>query len=265
MLMQDSESEQVAPSSTYSGQVPAGQVVSPQPAAQTYPQPTVSTPLSQPPSQTMPEQPLAPTSQQPIPAGGYPQAPTGYEAISTPPLQPVVSGSGGESGISPEAQYASSSDPITPQGLRWEMGEQGMAAGIVSKLGLYGIGLVVLSVLVYLVTRDIVSTVAVLIGGVAFLYFATNKIASQQYALEGDVLYVGDKPYKLTDFKSFSIAQDAHPVSVVLAPLRRFMPPITLFVPDELVETVSSHLAALLPNEQHKVDAVDSLLHKLRR
>lgn len=145
----------------------------------------------------------------------------------------------------------------------WSVGEQSVA-GVAGKNGLYFLGALLLAAVVYLLTKDTVSTIAIALAVVAFLYFANHKISSQSYRVRGDTVLIDRKSYQLHDFKSYSVSDADSPASIVLTPMKRFMPPITLFVPENILEPLEAHLADYLPFEQHQTDAIDALLHKLR-
>lgn len=156
-----------------------------------------------------------------------------------------------------------SSEPSEGMGFEWSVGEQATAKGA-GKRGLYLIGAVLLGGLAYLITRDAISTGAVLLAAGVFVYFAVHKISPQTYHLREDELYIGNKAYHLDDFKAYSVNEHDSPASVVLVPLKRFLPPITVFVPTEVLQPVTSYLSAFLPYEPHKFDAIDNLINKVR-
>jgi hypothetical protein len=47
-------------------------------------------------------------------------------------------------------------------------------------------------------------------------------------------------------------------------PLKRFMPPLTVYLAPEMEEQIVDFLAQLLPFERHRQDAVDGLLKRIR-
>jgi hypothetical protein len=123
---------------------------------------------------------------------------------------------------------------------------------------------VVIAVAVYFVTKDKISTgtiVAVLIG---FGLFAARKPQMQAYRLSSNGIQVGGKVYGFYDYKAFSVTEDGAVISVVLSPLRRFMPPLTIYVAPEVEESVVAFLGMFMPFEQHRADAVDNLMRKIR-
>lgn len=98
--------------------------------------------------------------------------------------------------------------------------------------------------------------------GLSYLLGANSR--EQQYAFDGDYLWVGQRAYGLHDFKAFSLDKQAEVLGISLLPLKRFMPPIVLYVDEAHEKAAVDYLAAYLPMEPHKVDAVDSLLRRMR-
>jgi hypothetical protein len=127
-----------------------------------------------------------------------------------------------------------------------------------------GAGGLVLAAIVYLVTRDFVSTVVVAIMTAIFGSFAARKPQRIEYSVDNSGLQVGPKNYPYNDFKSFSVLEEVGHSSIVLMPLKRFMPSITIYFDakdqDQIVSILSGHLP--LENRQH--DLTDRLMHKIR-
>ncbi len=59
-------------------------------------------------------------------------------------------------------------------------------------------------------------------------------------------LQIGVKSYGFQDFKTFSIAEEGAIVSIVFMPLKRFMPPLTIYVAPDM-EDKSRRLPERLP------------------
>jgi hypothetical protein len=130
--------------------------------------------------------------------------------------------------------------------------------------GAYTLGTILLAAIIFIFTRDFVSTGVVILAIAGLMVFASRKPGEQQYAFGEGAVQVGNKMYHLEDFKAFSIDEQSLVPSVTLLPLKRFLPPITLYMPSEVEPLVTDRLAVYLPVEQHKLDAVDGLLKRLR-
>ncbi len=125
-------------------------------------------------------------------------------------------------------------------------------------------GSVAIAVITYIFTRDVFSTGAVLVGLGGLVYFMSRKADMQQYALDSEGIYVGNKLYSFHDFRGFSVLEDESQASIIFIPLRRFMPPITAYLDPAIEQAAFDYLTAYLPLEEHVPDAVDKLVKRLR-
>ena len=212
-----------------------GQVIAP---GATNAQPTPQSMLQEP----MPAN-LQTTVMQPMPA------PQSAEISDLP--QQALSGSRGDV---PEADAA----------LSWTAAEYHHSDKSSTWYGAYTLGTIILAVVLYLLTKDVMSTAVVCVAVLGLVVFAGRKPREQQYAFDGDYLWVGQRAYGLHDFKAFSLDEQGPVLGISLLPLKRFMPPIVLYVDETHEQAAVDYLAAYLPMEPHKVDAVDSLLRRMR-
>ncbi len=153
---------------------------------------------------------------------------------------------------------------IDIEGLDWTAAEFIAHAKSPSWYGLLALGGTAAAALIYILTKDKISTGIVILAAAALGFFAARQPREQQYGIHPEGLLVGQKMYNFQDFKTFSVAEEAGIASIVFMPLKRFMPPLTIYVVPELEDRVVNFLAAYLPLEQHKTDAVDSLLRRIR-
>lgn len=130
--------------------------------------------------------------------------------------------------------------------------------------GLLAFGGVVAAALDYWITRDLFSTGVILFAVTAFGVYAARKPREQQYGVDERGVLVGNKVYQLHDFKTFSVVEEGQAVSIVFMPLKRFMPPLTIYVTPEIEASVVNFLSTFLPFEQHRADAVDNFMRRIR-
>jgi len=130
-------------------------------------------------------------------------------------------------------------------------------------LSLLGVGAVA-SAIAYFLLKDLFSAIVIALAIIAFAVYASRKPRDQQYHLNTFGVQVGTKVYEFHDFKAFSVMHDEGVISIVLRPLKRFMPSPSLYVIPEVEERVIEVLSMVLPAEQHKPDAIDSLMRKIR-
>jgi hypothetical protein len=131
--------------------------------------------------------------------------------------------------------------------------------------GLLALATVAAAVAMYFLTaHNVFSTVVTVLVGVIFGVFAAQKPKTQQYSLSTVGLHIGDKTYHYEDFKSFSLADEGAVISVVFMPLKRFMPPLTIYLAPDIEDRAVEYLSQIMPLEKHRRDAVDGLLKRIR-
>ena len=126
------------------------------------------------------------------------------------------------------------------------------------------IGAILASGVLYLITKDIgTSVIIIVLAGIAAA-FARRKPDALHYRVALDGLHIGSKFYPYNLFKSFSVVEDSGLKSIFLAPLKKFMPPLTMFFPPDEEAKIVGLIGNHLPQEQRKTEAVDRLARRLR-
>ncbi len=195
---------------------------------------------------------------------------------SVPPREPASASTAGSTDLQakdsvPDAGWqfdaATDTTPVS-QGMgsdevSWTASEfvlHDKSAGWYSALILGGL---VAAVADYLVWKDRFSAGVIVIVTIFFALFAARKPREQNYALSRQGVRIGAKTYRFQEFKNFSVIEDGSTISVVFMPLKRFMPALTVYVVPDVEEQVFDFLSSILPFEQHRVDAVDSLMRRI--
>jgi hypothetical protein len=133
--------------------------------------------------------------------------------------------------------------------------------------GWYG-GLVavacVVAALIYLLTRDIISTVVVLVCAGAFGILGRKKPRQLQYHLDSSGITIGSRRYTYEMFRSFSVVPEGAFSSIVFMPLKRFAPLTTIYYAPEDESKIITILTDRLPFEERKAAAIDSLMKRVR-
>lgn len=109
-------------------------------------------------------------------------------------------------------------------------------------------------------------TFAILIAvmAVAVVVYARRPPRELTYTLSTKGLYVGDRLYDMSEFKSFGIIHDGAEFSVMLIPVKRFLPGVTVYFPEALGEQIVDFLGVRLPMQELHLDVIDRLVRKLR-
>jgi hypothetical protein len=126
------------------------------------------------------------------------------------------------------------------------------------------LGTIVIGAVVALITRDKISVGVVGILGIVFGISAARQPRTLQYRIDEAGIHMGDKSYPYEEFKFFSVVEEGPIHSIMLMPLKRFMPGVTLYYPPEQESAIGEVLSLYLPHEERKPDMVDRLMHKVR-
>ena len=130
-------------------------------------------------------------------------------------------------------------------------------------MGLAVVALIIAAT-IYAITRDLISSVVVLVGAAALGIFGARKPHQLEYRLDGSGLTVGQKHYAYEAFRSFAIVPEGAFSSIVFMPLKRFAPLTTIYYAPDDEDKIVDLLADRLPFEERKADAVDTLMHRIR-
>ncbi|MCA9327879.1 hypothetical protein KDA14_05095, partial [Candidatus Saccharibacteria bacterium] len=107
---------------------------------------------------------------------------------------------------------------------------------------------------------------AVLLAVIAVVVVVYSRRPPREltYSITDDGMYIDDKLHKFETFKSFGVIHDGAEFSVMLIPVQRFQPGITVYFPEESGEAIVDMLGSRLPMKDLKLDAVDRLVRMLR-
>jgi hypothetical protein len=126
------------------------------------------------------------------------------------------------------------------------------------------VGAVAIAALVYLISKDTVSAGAVVLAAVLFGAFSIKKPHAVHYVIDNIGITVGQKHFIFTQFRSFSVVDEGNHTSIVLSPLKRFSPLLSLSYDPQLQEQIVGLLAEHLPVEAHKKDAFDKITSSIK-
>ncbi len=129
--------------------------------------------------------------------------------------------------------------------------------------GLFALASVVGIALIFLLTRDFISVVIVIVVMAVLGFAAGRKPRTLQYQLDTKGIHIGLKEYAYNDFKAFSVIEEGPINSIDLLPLKRLMPPITIYCEPKDEEHITSLLGTYLPFQEGKKDLVDRFMHRI--
>ena len=113
--------------------------------------------------------------------------------------------------------------------------------------------------------KSITFSILVVVMSVALVIYANRPARDIQYTLSGrQGLYIGERLYHLSEFRAFGLIRDGEHNSIMLIPVKRFSPGVSVYFPEEAGEQIVDILGQRLPMETLKLDAIDVVVRKLR-
>jgi hypothetical protein len=128
----------------------------------------------------------------------------------------------------------------------------------------YGLALAALGTIIFLITGDKIAPIMIGIMGILFGIFAGRQPQTLSYTLDHHGVQLGPKLYTFESFKSFSVIPEGATRSILLMPLRRFMPAVSFHYAPEDEDKIINILGSYLPHEDRQPDLIDQLMRKIR-
>ena len=117
----------------------------------------------------------------------------------------------------------------------------------------------------FFLLKSISFSVLVLVMAASVIVYSRRPPRSIRYTLSGKQgLYIGERLYNFADFKAFGLIRDGEHHSIMLIPIKRFAPGVSVYFPEEAGEKIVDILGLRLPMETLKLDAIDLIVRKLR-
>jgi hypothetical protein len=188
-----------------------------------------------------------------------------------PPGNVVVSGNGAQAPEQPAAPVApTASEAQLPEEDQDDQSVSWTASEFVAhdkSAGWYIVlimGALLLAVGVFFLTRDFVSVGVVIIAALLLAVYGSHKPRQLEYVVDRRGLGIGQKYHGYEEFRSFSVASEGAFSSLVFMPLKRFALPLTVYYDPADEDRILDILSVRLPLEEHRLDAVDSLMKRIR-
>lgn len=122
----------------------------------------------------------------------------------------------------------------------------------------------ILTVSVYFLTKDFITTGFVIFGAVILGYYASRQPRELNYQINENSVVIGAKSYGYDEFRSFSIMTEGAFSSVIFMPLKRFAPLRAIYFAPEHEDQIIGILMPRLPFEEHSHDLIDRLMLRIR-
>lgn len=125
-------------------------------------------------------------------------------------------------------------------------------------------GVVALTVVVYLLTKDLIAVVMIGLVAILFAILAARKPRVLHYEVGPQGVSIGGKMYPYADFKSFGVVTQGAFSSIVLMPLKRLMPALSVYYPPEEEQKIVEALSDYLPFAPVTPDFIDRTMFRIR-
>lgn len=122
----------------------------------------------------------------------------------------------------------------------------------------------VAAVFIWLITKDIVSSIVVIFAGGILATYATRQPRQLSYQLDPSGLTIGDRHYGYHDFRSFTVIPEGAFDSIIFMPLKRFGTLTTIYFDPQDEERIVELISQRLPHEERKLDPIDSMMRRIR-
>ena len=129
-------------------------------------------------------------------------------------------------------------------------------------IGLGAAAVVLIGLSIWLQAWTFTALVVVMVVAIVFLAKRPPQVMHYQLTTSG--LQINDNHYAFRDFRAFGVVQDEAMYYVSLIPIKRFMPAIEVYFPQEHGEQIVDLLGAHIPMQTIKPDAVDRVMRRLR-
>jgi len=123
------------------------------------------------------------------------------------------------------------------------------------------IGLIALAIFII---QSVTFAILIPVMAAALLVYVNRPPRVLNYALSPKGLYINDHLHPFGEFKGFGVIHDGKEYSVVLLPIKRFQPVVSVYFPEEAGEAIVDALGTRLPMQELHLDFVDRIIRKLR-
>lgn len=129
------------------------------------------------------------------------------------------------------------------------------------------IGLLIIGLIGAWLTYVYIDTITAVVVALITLavYFNSQKTPRVlRYTLSDQGLSVGEKHFDFLDFISFSIVEERGITSVSLLPIKRYLPPLSLYFAPEDQDQILNKLSQFIPFEQRSLSIADRIIERLK-
>lgn len=210
------------------------------PGQQVQPGGTPSPVVEPEPAQPAP-QPTPPAAPSPQPAAPAPQAPA-QQPQAPAPQQAVDDGN--------SISWTASEYIHHQKQAGWYMGLLALA--------------ILLAAVLFITQHDFTAPIVIILAAAALWVFGARKPRTLNYRITASGVSIEDKNYSYDKFRSFSVVDDGEVPSLLLSPLQRFVPPISIYYDFADEDKIVGAISQFLPHEDRDLDSIDRLSRRLK-
>ncbi|MET0980121.1 MAG: hypothetical protein ABWX90_02605 [Candidatus Saccharimonadales bacterium] len=129
---------------------------------------------------------------------------------------------------------------------------------------LFAIAFIILMAIAIFLIKSVTFNILVPVMAVALFVYVNRPPRVLDYTLSRKGLYVNDHLYPFAEFRGFGVIHDGKEFSVLLLPVKRFKPGVSVYFPEEAGEAIVDMLGVRLPMQELHLDIVDRIIRKLR-
>lgn len=208
--------------------------------------------------------PYVPPSETPSPEPSNTPGPVVTMAPGTAPdttMPGTVVESAETQPVSSEAAPATAPE-MTP--VRWEATEYIHRDKNATWFVVFAVVVVALMAVAIFVMKTWSFAILIPVMAAALIVYSRRPPRVLNYTLSRQGLHVNDKLYPLNQFKAFSLIHGDDEHSIMLIPVKRLYPGVTIYFPEDAGEAIVDLLAARLPMQEAHLDVIDRIIRKLR-
>jgi hypothetical protein len=116
----------------------------------------------------------------------------------------------------------------------------------------------------YILTHDKMSTAVIVLAGGIFGFYAARKPRLLNYKIDRSGVTIQTKLFGYDTFKSFAVIEDSALPNIVLLPLKRFMPRLSIYLDPSSEGKVIKALTERIPQDSYQQDIIERLMQRVR-
>lgn len=209
-----------------------------------------------------------PTPMQPAPEQTAPQNPVRTPIVTLAPDSPTPASETvawqNQTADAPVEGITSPQPAPADQPFRWQGTEYIHHEKDTMWFVIFGVIVVAFMAVSILLIQSITFTILIPVMAAALIVYTRRPPRLIEYTLSTKGLYVNDQLYPYAEFKGFGVIRDGQEYSIMMLPVKRFRPGISIYFPEEVGEPIVDLLGSRLPMQEMKLDFFDQIIHKLR-